>query len=135
MFTRELNPNEWPTFFDAFSREYQGHRVTLDLPEPHTLGTIEAIARDVPFLGITAEPRGGGTGMRSIEIVLGTTPQDHLVHTVNLPTRVFVARDEHGADEVIVIRSQRDPTVRLDFHEPSARQRAVPGPVRAAAES
>jgi hypothetical protein len=135
MFTRELNPGEWPAFFDAFSREYQGHNVTLELPEPHTLGTIETIARGVPFVGITAEPRPGGIGVRSIEIVLGTSPDDHLVHTVNLPTRVFVGRDEHGADQVIVIRSERDPTVRLDFHEPAGRERAVSVPAGVPAKS
>jgi hypothetical protein len=128
MFTREIDQSEWPAFFDAFSREYQGHPVTLDLPEPHTMGTVATVARAVPFGGLTAEPHGGGP-VKSIEIVLGTSSQDHLVHTINLPTHVSVDTDEHGADAVIMIRSQRDPTVRLDFreaaprHEPLAHRR------------
>jgi hypothetical protein len=126
MFTRELNRDQWPEFFDAFSRDYQGHPVTLDLPEPHTLGTIETIARDLPFVGITAEPHADG-GVKSIEIVLGTAPENHLVHTVNLPTHVFVGRDVHGIDRVVVIRAERYPTVRHDFHEPAARG-AAPAP-------
>jgi hypothetical protein len=132
MLTRELHPDEWPAFFDAFGREYQGRAATLDLPEPHTLGTIEAIARDLPLVGITAEPHEAGGRPKSIEIVLGTAPDNHLVHTVNLPTRVFVGQDAHGVDDVIVIRAERDPTIRLDLHERPPRRHPEPGAANAA---
>jgi hypothetical protein len=133
MCARELNPSQWPAFFDAFNRQCHGHAATLELPEPHTLGTIEAIARDLPLVGITAEPRPGGIGVRSIEIVLGAAPDDHVVHTVNLPTRVLVDQDEHGADQVIVIRAERDPTVRLDLRDRAPSRRSKPAATSVAA--
>jgi hypothetical protein len=120
MFTRELDKSEWAAFFNAFSRHYQGHPMTLDLPEPHTLGTIEVIARDLPLVGIAAERGPGSDNVTSIEILLGTTPENHLMHTINLPTHVYVGQITNGSDEVIVFESERDPTVRLDFREPAA---------------
>ena len=120
MFTRELDKSEWAAFFNAFSRHYQGHPMTLDLPERHTLGTIEVIARDLPFVGITAERQPDGDDVKSIEILLGTAPENHLVHTINLPTHVYDGQITNGSDEVIVFESERDPTVRLDFREPAA---------------
>lgn len=117
MFTRELDISEWPGFFDCFSRQYRGRPITLELPEPHTLGKTETIARDLPLVGITAERSRCGHGVASIEILLGAGPEDHFIHTVNQPTHVLVGQITNGTDETIVIKSASDPTVRLDFSE------------------
>jgi hypothetical protein len=117
MFARELDKSEWPAFFNAFSRRYQGRAMTLDLPEPHTLGTIEVIARDLPLVGITAERAGGDEEVASIEILLGISSESHLTHTINHPTHVAIDQVNNGTDDVIVIHSLRDPTVRLNAGE------------------
>jgi len=129
MFQRELDKSEWSSFFSAFSRHYRGHPMTLEMPEPHTLGTIEVIARDLPLVGITAERTITGHGVTSIEVLLGTSPQNHLTHTVNLPTHVYVGQVTNGCDEVILIKSERDPTVRLDFRNRTSGAELEPLPL------
>ena len=93
--------------------------MTLDLPGPQTRGTIEVIARDVPLVGVTAEPGPGADEIKSIEILLGASPDRQVMHTIHQPTRVFVGQVCNGHDEVILIESLGDPTVRLDFSEPA----------------
>lgn len=116
MTTRELDQSEWTSFFNCFSRHYQGRRVTLELKERGPLGTPQMIARDLPLMGITAEKRDGE--IKTIEILVGDSPDNHLMHIVNAPSRVSVAQITNGEDEALIIESMSDPTVELDFRQP-----------------
>lgn len=116
MTTRELDQSEWTSFFNCFSRHYQGRRVTLELKERGPLRSPQMIARDLPFMGITAEMRDGE--IKAIEILVGDTPENHLMHIVNAPSRVSVAQITNGEDEALIIESMSDPTVEIDFRQP-----------------
>ena len=59
MRTRELDSDEWAAFFNAFSRQYRGQPVTLELAERGPLDSARFIAQQVPLVGITAEPEVG----------------------------------------------------------------------------
>jgi hypothetical protein len=119
MFMRELDASEWFPFFSAFSRHYKGVPMTLDLPSGREGEPKEIIARDLPLVGVTAECRYGDDRITSIDIMLGSSLEDHVIHTVNQPTHVFIGQISNGSDETIVIHSQTDPPVELDFRERS----------------
>jgi len=115
MRTRELDPVEWSAFFKAFSRQYRGRPVTLELAEKGPFESVRFIAQHVPLIGITAEPEQGTP--KSIEIVVGADPDSHLCHTIGSPSHVKVGQISNGEDEVLVIESVTEPTVLLAFHE------------------
>ena len=71
------------------------------------------IVRHVPLVGITAEPHAGG--VRWIEVIVGNSIDDHLMHIVNAPRRVCVGQVSNGEDETLTIDSATDPTLRVDF--------------------
>jgi len=122
MYTRELDAAEWVGFFSAFSRHYKGVPMTLDLPAGLGGAPKEIIARDLPLVGVTAECRYGDDRITSIDIMLGSSLEDHVIHTVNQPTHVFIGQISNGSDETIVIHAENDPPVELDFRERSSLQ-------------
>jgi hypothetical protein len=118
MDTRDLDPTEWAAFFDAFSRHYRDRPVTVDIERPGHAGGTSVIARRMPLVGISCEPHTGA--VQSIEIIVGNSIDDDLVHVVNAPRRVRVGQISNGEDEVIVIDSSTDPTARIDFSKADA---------------
>jgi Family of unknown function (DUF5335) len=113
MRTRELDPSEWAPFFEAFSRQYRGRPVTLELAESGPFNSARFIAQQLPLVGITAEPELGP--VKAIEIVVGAEPENHLCHIVSSPSHVKVGQISNGEDGVLVIESASDPTVLLAF--------------------
>ena len=126
MTRRELAQDEWTSFFNGFSRTYRGRPVTLELREHGPMGAPQMIARDLPLMGIAAEQCGGK--VKSIEILIGDSVEDHLMHVVKAPSCVSVEQISNGEDEILVIESDTDPTVRVDFRKRN-------GPPRCAAEA
>lgn len=117
MHTRELLPQEWVTFFDGFSRTHRGLPMTIQAkvgPDVHSA----VIARRLPLVGITAEPRGPHP--EAIQIVLGTPPLLHVAHTVRRPTRLSVSQVSDGEDELLIIESPGEATTVLDFRRHAA---------------
>ena len=115
MSRRELSQNEWTSFFDGFSRKYRGRPVRLELREHGPMSAPQMIVRDLPLMGIAAE-RGEGR-VKAIEILVGDSLEDHLMHVVNAPSRVSVEQITDGEDDVLVIESQTDPAVLVDFRK------------------
>jgi hypothetical protein len=115
MDTRDLGTEEWADFFDAFSRNYHGRPVTLELGPGAGRRFRCLIARQVPLIGITVEPRAGP--VRYVRVSVGDASDEHLAHVVNRPRRVRVEQVSNGQDEVITIDSETDPALRIDFSE------------------
>ena len=97
MNSRELSPGEWKTFFDAFSRRFQG----------------------VP---VTVEPASGPA--ESIAIMAGDAPGENVVHVVRQPRRVTVAQVTNGEDDLLIIDAVDGPATRIDFRAAKARATA-----------
>jgi hypothetical protein len=112
MHTRELHPQEWVTFFDGFSRTHRGVPMTIQAkvgPDIHSA----VIARRLPLVGISAEPRGPQP--EAIHIVVGTPPLSHISHTIRQPTRLSVSQVSDGEDELLIIESPGEATTVVDF--------------------
>jgi hypothetical protein len=111
MQTQEVLAEEWSSFFDRFSRMYKDKRVTVE-----TMGKdvgVQANARDMPLMGITAEPRDGARGDRKIEIMVGDSPHAHVIHVITRPYRVRVAEWNDGYSAALQIETEDDWTTLL----------------------
>ena len=110
MSTQEIPRQEWHAFFDMFSRQHQGRRVTMEMLGPDLGDIVEA--RQLPLEGIIVEP--ADDGLVKIEIVVGDKPDSHISHTVTRPQRVWLKLAESGAAEALEIASE-DQAVLLRF--------------------
>jgi hypothetical protein len=93
--------NEWPLFFDAFSRQHLGWPVTVEVlgAEP----SVQFEARRLSLQGIAYDKGEDG----SLSIMLGGDPSGHLTHAIQKPRRVWLGRAQ-GDDsrESIVVESE-----------------------------
>jgi hypothetical protein len=101
--TQEVPHEEWPLFFDGFSRQHRGWAVTVEVFGPDIGAQLEA--QTLAFEGIAADV--SGDGREEISIMLGDSPDRHVTHTISSPTRVLLDRSgvERGAGEVLSIES------------------------------
>ena len=119
MRTRELNVDEWTSFFDRFSRRFHGRPVTVLVRGSDA--RTRALARHLPLLGVTTEQHDGE--VESIEILTGDPgdpPAKHVAHMVRAQCGVRVGQVSNGEDEVLVIQSRTDPTTFIDFSKGAA---------------
>ena len=118
MTTREIDRDEWPMFFDSFSRHYRGRAVSLELFSP-AIGA-QTMARRQPLVGITAQARAGVDD--EIEIMLGDAPDAQLTHVIRAPTHVRVKQPDNGEDSCLQIQSESGPEVLIDLHVAEAHE-------------
>lgn len=111
MRTKQIPKNEWPKFFDSFSRQHEGWLVTLEIFATEIGAQVEE--HELTFEGIVDE-RDGGSGNQII-IMLGAAPDDHITHTVTGPTNVSLEQTEEGADVGLAITSEAGPVALLRF--------------------
>jgi hypothetical protein len=114
MRTRNLAREEWTAFFNAFSRRYVGQPTTIEMIPWMTGARPQTIARKMPLGGITAE-HDGTAAIMAIEIMVGDSPREHLMHVIRDPCRVQIAQVTNGADELLLIDTEGGPTTRVDF--------------------
>ena len=111
METREIPRAEWRSFFDVFSRQYEGWLATLEIFGQEVDAQQEP--REVPLKGITLTSVVSGS--EAIALNLGKTPQDHVKHTVIEPTHVWLAQTPEGADAALEIESADETKAVLRF--------------------
>jgi hypothetical protein len=109
--TQEIQRYEWKTFLDTFSRQHEGWLATLEVLGPD-LGAQQE-AGDLPLEGITATSKD--SGVESIAISLGKTPEDHITHTITEPTRVWLEQTSLGANAALEIESADEVKTLLRF--------------------
>jgi hypothetical protein len=98
MSIREIQPDQWRTFFDDFSRTHRGWPVIIEVLGPDLGDQIEA--RALPFEGIFAERRNGADAIR---IMAGYKPSDHISHVVGNPSRIWLSSLADDDAEVVEI--------------------------------
>ena len=120
--TRELAPEEWAFFFDGFSRRFRGRRMTLEVAV--TADTeARTVADRLPLVGITAEPAAAPAD--SIQVMLGESPVENVVHVVRQPSRVLVAQVRNGEDDRLIIESATGETTCVDLGQTARAAGAV----------
>jgi hypothetical protein len=101
MATREIPPRDWVAFFDRFSKGHQDWPTTIEVVGADVGDQLEAVAH--PLIGITVDLKGSENG--SIEVMLGSRPEDHAVHAITAPARVWHRQTLEAADEALEIES------------------------------
>lgn len=124
MRTIEIPRKDWGGRLDEFSRVHDGWLVSLDILA-ESIGAQRAF-RELPLVGITAEPADGGT----ISIAVAEPTGDQFTHTIHSPTRVFIEKTNTGADAALEIESADGTKAILRFRT-AALPETVDGIVRA----
>ena len=101
MKTKEIPKNEWPKFFDSFSRQHEGWLVTLEIFGSDIGAQIEE--HDLAFEGIVDE--WDEVQGNQIVIMAGVKPENHVTHRISRPTKVSVEQTDEGANAVLAIMS------------------------------
>lgn len=107
--TIEIPRREWTNRLDEFSREHEGWPVSLDVLA-ESIGA-QSEFRQLSLAGVTAEPTDGGT----ISITVSVPAGGFLTHTIHLPTHVFIAENDAGADDALEIESADGTKAILQF--------------------
>jgi hypothetical protein len=108
--TREIQRNEWVSFFNSFSSRHRGWLVTVEIMDPEIGDQTEV--RDLPLEGITAELNERGPDQ--IEILVGNRADRHVSNAVVDPKQVWLKSSDEGADEVLEIKGENE-TVLIRF--------------------
>ena len=111
MKTKEIAKNEWPKFFDAFSRQHEGWLVDLEIFGSEIGAQVEE--RQLTLEGITDESKG--TEGNTIMIMIGAKPDDHITHSIARPTQVNLEQTDEGADAALAIKGEDGTTALLRF--------------------
>ena len=114
MKTKEIPKNEWPAFFDSFSRQHEGWLVTLEILGAEVGAQVEE--RELAFEGIVDE--WDEAQLNKIAIMIGAKPDDHITHSIRHPTQVSLEQTDEGADVALAIRSADGVTALLRFRSP-----------------
>jgi len=99
--TREIKREEWPDFFDGFSRRHEGWLVTIELLDKDLGDQIEV--ENQALKGIVAERK---RDPKVIEIFTGDSPNDSSTHIIDKPTTVWVEETGEGAEAALEIESE-----------------------------
>jgi hypothetical protein len=105
--------NEWPSFFDGFSRRHEGWLVTLEVFQPQIGAQVEKC--DLALEAVIAELGNDKGEKDTIEIMIGGQPHQHVTHTVLNPVEVSLEHTEDGANHALAIKSADDAVTLLCF--------------------
>jgi hypothetical protein len=114
MKTKEIPKNEWPEFFDSFSRQHEGWLVTLEIFGTDIGAQVEE--RELAFEGIVDE--WDEVQGNEIVIMIGAKSDDHITHSISRPTQVSLEQTDEGADAALAIKSGDGSTTLLRFRSP-----------------
>jgi hypothetical protein len=114
MKTKEIPKNEWPEFFDSFSRQHEGWLVTLEIFGTDIGAQVEE--RELAFEGIVDE--WDEVQGNEIVIMIGAKSDDHITHSISRPTQVSLEQTDEGADAALAIKSGDGTTTLLRFRSP-----------------
>ncbi len=111
MSTQEISPEQWKPFLNRFSRQHEGWLVTLEVFASDIGAQQEA--HELPLEGITIA--SGGAERQTIAISIGKTASDHVTHTINAPTHVWLEQTSEGANAALEIESEDKTKTLLRF--------------------
>jgi len=114
MKTKEIRKNEWPKFFDSFSRQHEGWLVTLEILGADIGAQVQE--HELAFEGIVDE--WDEVQGNQIVIMVGAKSDDHITHSIGRPTEVSLEQTDDGADAALAIKSADGVTALLRFRSP-----------------
>jgi len=107
---KDIQKDEWPTFFDAFTREHIGWTITLELIGTEIGAQIQD--RELVFEGIVTE-------RQEIMIMAGERADDHVSHRIAKAVEVSVDEDHDSSSSMIMIKAADGITTLLRLRAPA----------------
>ena len=98
---RDIAEPDWSAFADQFSRLHKAQPVIVETYSPDRGKQLNA--RSLSLMGIAVEP--DPTGGSRIEILLGDSPDAHMAHTLDHPSRLRVAEWNDGVSAALQLES------------------------------
>ena len=114
MQTREISRENWKDFFDQFSQDHESWLATLEVFGPDIGAQQEG--SELPFEGITVS--SANDEAESITLMLGSSGDDHVSHTVEKPTHVWLEQTNEGTSAALEIEAEDDFKALLRFRSP-----------------
>jgi hypothetical protein len=109
MATQQIPRDDWPDFFDKFSRTHQGRTGTAELYGQGIPGNSME-ANDLVFEGITYEEKGSDA--HSVRVMLGK-----LTHEIPSPTQVWTRPSGDAGGEMIEVHGGDEHRLILKLHK------------------
>jgi hypothetical protein len=109
MAAHEVERSKWRTFFDEFTRERSGCPARVEEYGPGTL--VHEVTEGLPFVGISVDSPHGN----AIDVTLGTEQPDHITHTINHPTQVWLMSGSNQPEDVLEVKDADGTTLLLRF--------------------
>src|SRR5215813_10876081 len=103
--THEILRHDWSNFFDSFSRQHEGWLAILELLDPD-IGAQEEV-HDGSLEGVSIA--SGNDAKDRITISMGKRTGDHLSHSIDRPTHVWLQQISDGVDAALLIESENQP--------------------------
>jgi Family of unknown function (DUF5335) len=114
MQTLEIQPARWSRALAEFSAIHEGWLISLDILSP-AIGAQPEV-RDLPLVGIVAEPEHRGS---LITISAAKFGGEQITHSIHSATRVRLERTDTGADVAMQIESAEGTTTILRLRTPA----------------
>ena len=111
MITQQIPKDEWPAFFNSFSRRHEGWLVNLQILGPNIGAQMQE--QELALEGITDE--WDEVDGNTIIIMTGSRPDDHITHSISRPTEVSLEQTDEGADVALAIKAADGNTALLQF--------------------
>ena len=105
----EIEPHEWISFLDGFSRQHEGWLATIEVATPGGKLT-EVVNRRLKGVGIDH-----ADGKQRAYVEVGNAPDECLTHVVDSPTRIRFRRTMMGAHQGLEIMSAGGTTTIVRF--------------------
>jgi hypothetical protein len=112
MQTLEIPIHEWVPFLNEFSKRHQGESCTLQLLGRDFGAQVEANA--LPLIGVSVDLRGDDC--EQIDISVGDSPERYVMHAIEHPSCIRVARTDRGEDRALQIESDEGPVALLKLN-------------------
>jgi hypothetical protein len=108
-----VDRSQWITFLAQFTRENRGAHARLDVLGPDVGYQVET--EDRPFDGIGADVKDGED---TVWIYFGSTPDDHLAHSIQNATAIRVRPPAGRTGAAVLIEAQDGTKTLLELSRP-----------------
>ncbi len=105
----EVEPKEWISFLDSFSRQHEGWLASIEVAMPGGKLT-EVVNR--PLRGVSIDH---ADGKQRAYVEVGDTPDQCLTHVIESPRRIIFKRTWAGAHEGLELESANGSTTIIRF--------------------